>query len=101
MADSKENALLYCIGRLKVHLYVGQNDAVVSSPGLQTFLNSWNWPLKEGWKRAEKEIVRVGGQVIGWKKRFGRLQLSFINNAGHFVPADQPVNFQVLFREWL
>lgn len=101
LAESKEAALLYCIGRIKVSLYVGQNDAVVSSPGLQTFLNSWSWPMKEGWKRVPKEFLKLGGQIVGWKKKYGRLQLTIFNNAGHFVPADQPLAFHAYFREWI
>jgi carboxypeptidase C (cathepsin A) len=82
-------------------LYSGQNDACVSSPGLQTFLNSWNWSMKDNWKRAKKEILKVGDRVYGWRKQYSRLTFALVNNAGHFVPADQPIGFYSMFSEWL
>lgn len=82
-------------------LYVGQNDAVVSSSGLQTFLNSWNWSMREGWKKAKKEFLRLGERIYGWRKRYARFTFAFVNSAGHFVPADQPIGFYSLFDEWL
>ena len=101
LSQSKEAALLYCLSRIKVMLYVGQNDAVVSSSGLQTFLNSWSWPLRDNWKRAKKEFLMLGDRIYGWRKRYSRLTFALINDAGHFVPADQPIGFYSLFSEWL
>lgn len=84
-----------------VNLYVGQNDAVVCSAGLQTFLNSWSWGQKEKWQGNDKEMLRLGDRIYGWKKAYGRFQFVVINDAGHFVPADQPIAFTDMFAEWL
>lgn len=53
--------------------------------------------MKEGWKGVKKEFLKLGGQIVGWKKKYGRLQLTFFNNAGHFVPADQPLAYHAYF----
>lgn len=101
LSESKETALLYCVARIKVMLYVGQNDGLVCSAGLQTFLNSWNWPLRENWKRVKKEFLKLGDRIYGWRKRYSRLTFALVNDAGHLAPVDQPIAMYSLLSEWL
>jgi len=101
LSQSKEAALLYCVARIKVMLYVGQNDGLVCSAGLQTFLNTWGWPLKENWKRAKKEFLYIGDSIYGWRKRYSRLTFALVNDAGHLAPVDNPVAMYSLLSDWL
>lgn len=101
LSQSKEAALLYCIARVKVLLYVGQNDGLVSSAGLQTFLNTWGWSLKDNWKKVKKEFIIFGDSVVGWRKRYSRLTFALINDAGHLAPVDQPIAMYDLLSTWI
>lgn len=74
---------------------------MVCSPGLQTFLNSWSWKFKEKWQIADKEILKIGDRVYGWKKSYIKFQFVVVNDAGHFVPADQPIAFNDMFGKWI
>lgn len=76
--------------RIRVLIYNGQNDFVVNTAGVLTYLNGLNWEGVPRWKRTRKEIWTIHGEIKGWAKVAGNLWFAFVNGAGHMVPSDQP-----------
>lgn len=93
--------LVDVIRRVKVLLYNGQNDVVVNTPGVLQMINSLRWENLNQWKRAEKKVWSVGGEVVGWSKVAGNLWFVLVNGAGHMVPADQPISSFVMMGHFL
>ena len=90
VSRSYANDVIYALRNVKVMIYNGQNDFVVNTAGVLQYLNSLNWEGINQWKRAEKEIWTINGEVRGWAKCAGNLWFVLINGAGHMVPTDQP-----------
>jgi hypothetical protein len=49
-------------------IYNGRNDVVVNQAGVLQYLNSLNWEGIGAWKRTEKQIWTIYGEVKGWAK---------------------------------
>jgi len=41
--------------RLKVLIYNGQNDFIVNTAGVLTYLNTLEWPLSKQWRNTKKK----------------------------------------------
>jgi carboxypeptidase C (cathepsin A) len=76
--------------RTRVLVYNGQDDFVVNTAGVLNYLNSLNWEGTGQWKRTQKQIWTIHGEVKGWAKVSGNLWFALVNHAGHMVPTDQP-----------
>ena len=90
VSRSYADEVLTCLRSTKVLIYNGQNDVVVNTAGVLQYLNSLNWNNIQQWKRAEKQIWTIHGEVKGWAKTYGNLWFVLVNGAGHMVPGDQP-----------
>lgn len=90
ISKSYANKVVDMLRRIKVLIYNGQDDFVVNTPGVLTYLNSLNWQGTRNWKRAQKKIWTIHGEIKGWAKVAGNLWFVLVNHAGHLVPADQP-----------
>jgi len=44
----------YALRRIKVLIYNGQDDFVVNTPGVLTYINGMNWEGLPQWKRTSK-----------------------------------------------
>lgn len=75
---------------MKVLIYNGQNDVVVNNAGVLQYLNSLGWTGIGQWKRQQKQIWTLYGEVVGWVKASGNLTFAMVNGAGHMVPTDRP-----------
>lgn len=80
----------YSLSHIKVLIYNGQQDVVVNTAGVLQYLNSLNWSGIQQWKRTEKQIWSMHGEVQGWAKVSGNLWFVLVNKAGHMVPSDRP-----------
>jgi carboxypeptidase C (cathepsin A) len=90
ISRSYANDVITAIQNVKVLIYNGQNDFVVNTAGVITYLNGLNWNMMPYWKRTRKQIWTIHGQVRGWTKVYGNLWFAVVNGAGHMVPTDQP-----------
>ena len=81
--------VIIALRNIPVLIYNGQNDVVVNTAGVLQYLNSLNWEGIQQWKRKEKEIWTIYGEVAGWAKVSGNLWFVLVNGAGHMVPSDQ------------
>ena len=70
--------------------FVGQNDALVNTPGILTFLNTIEWHELRNWQRSRKEQWKIVEKKVGWVKKWNNLVFALIRNAGHECPSDQP-----------
>nr|AAC41580.1 carboxypeptidase [Aedes aegypti] len=78
------------LSHYRVLFYNGQLDIICAYPMTVDFLMKMPFDGDSEYKRANREIYRVDGEIAGYKKRAGRLQEVLIRNAGHMVPRDQP-----------
>lgn len=76
--------------QIRVLVYNGQDDFVVNTPGVLSYLNGLNWQYTSNWKRSKKNIWTVQGVMKGWTKVYNNLWFALVNHAGHMVPTDQP-----------
>lgn len=60
-------------------------------------MNGLNWPGIAQWKRTNKQIWSIRGEIKGWAKVSGNLWFVLVNHAGHMVPIDQP---EAAFKWW-
>lgn len=75
---------------IKVLIFNGQNDVVVNTGGVLQYLNGLNWEGTPQWRRADKQIWTLYGEIQGWAKVSGNLWFVLVNGAGHMVPTDRP-----------
>jgi len=94
---------LAALGKLKIMIYSGDDDAICPTMGTQEFI--WGGlglaPAERNWEPWE-----VGGQVAGFWTDFvapGEGSFSFVtvHGAGHMVPSTQPVRSLALLKLYL
>jgi carboxypeptidase C (cathepsin A) len=74
---------------LKMMVYSGDADTVLSFVGTQTWILSLQRPVKSAW--APWYYTNANGeQTAGWSVMFDRLTFTTIKGAGHMVPWYQP-----------
>jgi carboxypeptidase C (cathepsin A) len=71
---------------LKILLYSGNTDAVVS------YVETMNYISKIGWAETTHQtpFKNERGSLMGWWTEYDGLTLAIINGAGHMVPSDKP-----------
>jgi carboxypeptidase C (cathepsin A) len=45
---------------VNVLIYNGQNDMIINTPGVLTYLNTLQWKYSKQWKASPKKVWRVG-----------------------------------------
>ncbi len=75
----------------KVMVYNGQLDIIVAYPLTEEFLRNLKWNGENDYKTAPRKIWKVKDQIAGYVKTGGNLTEVLVRNAGHMVPADQPL----------
>lgn len=84
-------------GQYRVLLYSGQLDVIVPYPGTMRMAQSLKWSGAEKFHNATRTIWRVEWQdnnsteVAGYATTSGPLTVLLVRDAGHMVPADQPI----------
>ncbi|XP_042231219.1 serine carboxypeptidase-like 51 [Homarus americanus] len=74
---------------LKVVVYNGQLDLIVSTPGAQKWVENMHWEGTKYWVNAvRKPIEDSTGATAAFSKSFKNFTFYWILNAGHMVPAD-------------
>lgn len=88
-------ATLLDAGQYRVLLYSGQLDIIVPYRGTMNMAQSLKWSGAEGFHNATRTIWRVGHEnatvVAGYATTSGPLTVLLVRDAGHMVPADQPI----------
>lgn len=74
----------------RIMFYNGQLDIIVAYPLTENFLRNLNFTSANEYKKAKRNIWRVGNDIAGYYKKAGNLTEVLVRNAGHMVPHDQP-----------
>ncbi|XP_022196152.2 venom serine carboxypeptidase [Nilaparvata lugens] len=85
----------------KVVFYNGQLDIICAYPLTENFLTKMKWKGAKSWKKAERKVWKVKGEVAGYVKKVGNLSEVMVRNAGHLVPTDQPLWGRLLFEKFV
>lgn len=65
----------------------------MDTPGVLAYMNTLDWVNAKEWRDAPKKIWKeYGGKNLGWYKYYRNLIFCVVRNAGHLLPADQPVS---------
>lgn len=70
---------------LKVFVYSGQLDLLISTPATLAWLQRLRWKGAEAWKKAPKLPLVIDDVVEGYKKNYDKLTMYWINRSGHMV----------------
>lgn len=82
---------------LKILLYSGNTDAVVSYIETEEYIRLIGWD-----KKSEKQNYKNDkGSLMGWKQEYDGLTLVIVNGAGHMVPEDKPHAAYVMFTDFI
>lgn len=71
-------------------IYNGQLDIIVAYPLTENFLDRLKFKNSDDYKKAVRNVWRVGNEIAGYSKEAGNLVNVLVRNAGHMVPTDQP-----------
>lgn len=75
----------------KVLIYNGQLDIIVAYPLTVNYLLNLDWPGAKEYKSAARKQWWIKNDLAGYSKTVGNLTEVLVRNAGHMVPADQPM----------
>ncbi|KAK3930482.1 Retinoid-inducible serine carboxypeptidase [Frankliniella fusca] len=85
---------------LKVVVFNGQLDLIVSTPGTLAWAERLKWRSGEYWvTKAPRRALAVDGILEGFVKSAGKFSFYWINRAGHMVPADNPAGSIEMLRQ--
>lgn len=79
------------LSNYRVLIYSGQLDIIVAYPLTVNYLRNLDFSASEEYKTAKRYEWRVDNDIAGYVKQAGNLTEVLVRNAGHMVPADQPV----------
>lgn len=71
--------------------YTGQLDIITGYPMVVNFLEALNWSGRDDFLKASRHKWCVEDQHAGYFRGARNLHEVFVRNAGHIVPADQPL----------
>ncbi|GKU98046.1 hypothetical protein SLEP1_g11100 [Rubroshorea leprosula] len=98
---SVKDKVEFLVKNSKVLLYQGQydlRDGVVSSVA---WMKTMNWEGTGEFLMADRKVWRVNGELAGYVQKWGSLSHVVVMGAGHLLPADQPLNSQIMIENWV
>lgn len=75
---------------ISVLIYQGQDNAYVNVPGTMKWVDELNYPYSNEFRHANFSAFKSGNTMLGSKKSAGNLNFVIVNNAGHYIPQDNP-----------
>lgn len=78
------------LSNYRVLIYNGQLDIIVAYPLTLNYLQKLKFSSVDEYKKAERHLWTVDGELAGYAKVAGNLTEVMVRNAGHMVPGDQP-----------
>eukprot|EP01059_Diplonema_ambulator_P006730 TRINITY_DN16342_c0_g1_i1.p1 TRINITY_DN16342_c0_g1~~TRINITY_DN16342_c0_g1_i1.p1 ORF type:complete len:514 (+),score=89.86 TRINITY_DN16342_c0_g1_i1:47-1543(+) len=104
VAQSMKDIFPTLLDNYRCLLYSGQWDVIVGAPLTIAFLRSINWDGQPEFESATRQIwssrspvvgtmgqIKGDNNVAGWATISRNLHYVIVRNAGHMVPADQPL----------
>ncbi|KAL8137579.1 hypothetical protein V2J09_003580 [Rumex salicifolius] len=85
----------------KVLLYQGQLDLRDGVVSVEAWMRKMKWEGIERFLDAERKVWSVNGVLAGYVQKSEALTHVVVLDAGHFVPADQPIHSQAMIQDWV
>lgn len=96
---------------IKVLVYAGNKDWLCSAPGMLRFVDSLSWGGQVQFETAaflpvfacadSDDPCRSGKRLWGYHKRYENFSYMEVDEAGHFVPKDQPAVALAMVNYWI
>ncbi|KAK3408066.1 hypothetical protein EUGRSUZ_J00375 [Eucalyptus grandis] len=86
---------------LKVLIYAGAEDLRCNYIGIFEWVEDMEWYGRADFKKSGIAPFAVDGSVAGWLKTHGPLTFLTVNEAGHYVPMDQPKVALQMIQSWM
>ncbi|XP_038687599.1 serine carboxypeptidase-like [Tripterygium wilfordii] len=88
--------------RIKVLIYVGDQDLINNFIGNERWVTQMVWYGKEEFNRDSSEVdFVVDGMPAGSMRKYGPLTFIKVSQAGHMVPMDQPRIAFKMIQNWM
>ncbi|XP_050458000.1 retinoid-inducible serine carboxypeptidase-like isoform X1 [Cataglyphis hispanica] len=82
---------------LKVFVYNGQLDLIVSTPGTLNWVENLDWTQQWKWLSREP-LLSEEGFLEGFSKTSDKFCMYWVNRAGHMVPRDNPTAMEIILK---
>ena len=86
---------------VRVLSYSGRRDFICNYIGNAHWTEDLEWSGQQGYRKAPLENWTVGGHKAGEFRHYGHLTYAIVDEAGHFVPLDQPRHSLAMFERWV
>ncbi|XP_077286661.1 retinoid-inducible serine carboxypeptidase-like [Arctopsyche grandis] len=83
---------------LNVHVYNGNVDLIVDTPGQMVWINKLKWNESADFQTAPRKTIWVNNIMEGYEKQGGKFTMFWINVAGHSVPRDNPAGSRAFLK---
>ncbi|KAL4444406.1 hypothetical protein ABPG74_016699 [Tetrahymena malaccensis] len=95
-------ALQYLLSNnLPVIIYNGDNDILINTPGVTTFINGFSWEGQEIFSKLPMVNITNNNQTVATYKSYLNLHFATILDAGHLVPYDQPESMNIILDNFI
>ncbi|CAM8924639.1 unnamed protein product [Rhodiola kirilowii] len=101
MKSVKDKVEYLLVSKTRVLLYQGQRDLRSGVVSVEAWVKTMNWEQIENYLAAERHVWKVDGKLAGYVQKWDKLSQVVILAAGHFAPADQNINSQVMIEDWV
>ncbi|KAK4263948.1 hypothetical protein QN277_029298 [Acacia crassicarpa] len=91
----------YLVTKTRVLLYQGQHDLRDGPVQVEAWVKTMKWEGIEKYLNADRKIWKVNGELAGYVQKWQSLTNVVVLGAGHYLPADQAVNSQVMIENWV
>ncbi|EAS27363.3 carboxypeptidase Y [Coccidioides immitis RS] len=89
------------LAKIPVLIYAGDADYSCSWTGNRMWVEALDWPGRAEFVAQPLKDIKIGRKKYGKFKSYKNLALLRINQAGHFVPYDQPAVALDFFTKWI
>mmetsp|Transcript_48795 Transcript_48795/g.119481 ORF Transcript_48795/g.119481 Transcript_48795/m.119481 type:complete len:440 (+) Transcript_48795:107-1426(+) len=86
---------------VKVTVYQGAVDLICCSPATRAWMSRLTWPQLPKFNAAPRTAIVADNHALAFVKRYRNLAYIDVMNAGHMVPADQPVAARAVLHDVL
>ncbi|XP_028757926.1 serine carboxypeptidase-like 50 [Neltuma alba] len=91
----------YLVKRTKVLVYQGQYDLKLGVPPSEAWVKTMKCEGIEKYLNAERKIWKVNKVPVGYVQQWGSFASVVVLGGGHLLPADQPLNSQMMIEDWV
>ncbi|WFD26085.1 carboxypeptidase C [Malassezia nana] len=86
---------------VRVLSYSGRRDFICNFIGNGHWIEDLEWSGQQGYRDAPLEGWTLEGRQAGQFRHYGNLTYAIVDDAGHFVPLDQPARALAMFQRWI